>query len=57
LTGKVTVKLYKKERSLFQIRWKLIDTMVSENTGIEYGSKKDNEFNKFFVGRKSLFKN
>lgn len=54
LTGKVTVKLYKK-KSKFSKKWKLIETLTSDFAGIEYGSFEKYSLQSFYNTNFSLF--
>lgn len=53
LTGKMTVKLYEKTGLLIK-KWKLKETLYSDMTGIEYGSK---DVQGLFQMKKTLFSN
>lgn len=48
LTGSMTVKLYKRKRGPFRKVWKLIETLKSEHTGIEFGSDDEFSFDKSY---------
>ncbi|HPI39757.1 MAG TPA: tocopherol cyclase family protein [Pseudobdellovibrionaceae bacterium] len=53
LTGYVKVHLYKSEGVIFK-KWILMETLISNFAGIEYGSGKINEFEKLFSDQKTL---
>jgi len=56
LTGKVVVKLYKKQFVLSK-RWKLLETLTSNFSGIEYGSRSRNITSNIFNSSINLFSN
>ncbi len=53
LTGKLTVKLYKRKH-LFK-KWELIDTVISNHAGIEYGSHDEYDKEKLFNSNNKIF--
>ncbi len=54
LSGEVTVKLYEKKPFGLKTKWKLIDTIYSKHTGIEYGSHDIATSKKLFSTDKNL---
>lgn len=57
LTGKSIVKLYKKVKGFFFTRWELMETLKSNYTGIEYGSKNTYQINELLNRKINLFSN
>jgi tocopherol cyclase len=55
LRGNVEIKIYKKQRRFGPDRWILQDTLKSNNTGIEYGSRNQYDLKSLFSNKIRLF--